>query len=186
MAFHETLAPDSSDLRDSLDEDDVKTNIVPAPKERVISKGSPLPKSICAFHFEYLAKSTWKYINLKPDSKDKYTIELSASVRVPDNFIMKSKRGSGPKQVNRYRTAYLDRLVPPSNHPSMSYLRHTLEGPDDMPAHIKAAFLPPSLSVPVLDGQMMLGTWQGIFLVEHRARPHSREVVLGFQEHPPA
>ena len=82
--------------------------------------------------------------------------------------------------------AYLERLVPPSNHPSMSYLRHTLEGPDDMPAHIKAAFLPTFLSIPVQDGQMRLGTWQGVFLVEHRARPHIREVVLQFSGHSPA
>jgi DNA mismatch repair protein MSH6 len=50
-----------------------------------------------------LAKSSWKYINTKPDSKDKYLIELPASVRVPDNFILKGKRGNGYKQVNKYR-----------------------------------------------------------------------------------
>ncbi|MCC1491733.1 secondary thiamine-phosphate synthase enzyme YjbQ [Cognatishimia sp. F0-27] len=72
--------------------------------------------------------------------------------------------------------AYLDRLVPPSSHPSMAYLRHTYEGPDDMPAHIKAAFLPTSLSIPVSDGRLALGTWQGIFLVEHRTNPHRRHV----------
>lgn len=72
--------------------------------------------------------------------------------------------------------AFFARLVPPSNHPSMSYLRHTYEGPDDMPAHIKAAMMPVSLSVPVADGAPVLGTWQGIYLFEHRDAPHQRRV----------
>jgi secondary thiamine-phosphate synthase enzyme len=59
----------------------------------------------------------------------------------------------------------------------MSYLRHTYEGPDDMPAHIKAAMLPISLQVPVISGEMQLGTWQGIFIFEHRTVPHLRRVV---------
>lgn len=58
--------------------------------------------------------------------------------------------------------------------------RHDCEGPDDMPAHIKAAVLPVSIGVPVLDGRMVLGTWQGLYVVEHRARSHSRQVVLHF------
>jgi len=60
----------------------------------------------------------------------------------------------------------------------MAYLRHTYEGPDDMPAHIKAALMPVSLSIPVQAGRMVLGTWQGIYLVEHRTRPHTRKVAL--------
>ncbi|MEM9435098.1 MAG: secondary thiamine-phosphate synthase enzyme YjbQ [Pseudomonadota bacterium] len=71
---------------------------------------------------------------------------------------------------------YFHRLVPPSNDPSMSYLTHTYEGPDDMPAHIKAAMLPVSLQIPVSDGRMALGTWQGIYLFEHRNRPHQRAI----------
>jgi len=73
--------------------------------------------------------------------------------------------------------AFFDRLVPPSDHPSMAYLRHTYEGPDDMPAHIKAALMPVSLSIPVSQGRPLLGTWQGIYLVEHRASPHTRLVA---------
>jgi len=73
--------------------------------------------------------------------------------------------------------AYLDRLVPPSDDPSMSYLTHTYEGPDDMPAHIKAALLPVSLQIPVSDGRLALGRWQGIYLVEHRRAPHQRQVA---------
>lgn len=77
--------------------------------------------------------------------------------------------------------AFFERLVPNSDHPSMSYLRHTYEGPDDMPAHIKAALLPVSLSVPVQDGRMMLGAWQGIYLFEHRSAPHLRRVAAHFR-----
>ena len=76
--------------------------------------------------------------------------------------------------------AFFNRLVPPSNHPSMSYLRHTYEGPDDMPAHIKASLMPVSLSVPVRSGQPVLGKWQGIYLFEHRNAPHSRKVAAHF------
>jgi secondary thiamine-phosphate synthase enzyme len=57
---------------------------------------------------------------------------------------------------------------------------HDVEGPDDMPAHIKSALTATSLSIPVRAGRMLLGTWQGIFVVEHRDRPHRREVVLHF------
>ena len=56
--------------------------------------------------------------------------------------------------------------------------RHTIEGSDDMPAHIRAALTLTQLSVPILDGRLALGTWQGIYLFEHRARSHTRSVVL--------
>ena len=72
---------------------------------------------------------------------------------------------------------YFHRLVPPSSDPSMDYLTHTYEGPDDMPAHIKAAMMPVSLSIPVSRGRMVLGTWQGIYLFEHRDAAHRREVA---------
>ncbi|MBR1283581.1 YjbQ family protein [Bradyrhizobium sp. AUGA SZCCT0177] len=58
--------------------------------------------------------------------------------------------------------------------------RHDTEGPDDMPAHIKTMLTATSLQVPVLRGALALGTWQGIYLIEHRARPHRREIVLQF------
>jgi secondary thiamine-phosphate synthase enzyme len=73
--------------------------------------------------------------------------------------------------------AFFHRLVPPTTDPSMAYLTHTYEGPDDMPAHIKAALLPVSLSIPVSNGAPVLGTWQGIYLFEHRDRAHQRSVV---------
>lgn len=59
-----------------------------------------------------------------------------------------------------------------------SHYRHTAEGPDDMPAHIRSALTDVSLSVPVSEAQPMLGTWQGVYLFEHRARPHTRQIVL--------
>lgn len=76
---------------------------------------------------------------------------------------------------------WLDRIAPSADDPSMSWLRHRDEGPDDMPAHLKAALLPVSLQVPVAGGQIMLGTWQGIYLVEHRRAPHRREIAAVFQ-----
>src|SRR5579871_2064754 len=70
--------------------------------------------------------------------------------------------------------AFLARLVP--EYPQL--YAHDDEGPDDMPAHIRAALTQTALSVPLVDGRLALGTWQGIFLFEHRHRPHDREVVL--------
>lgn len=80
--------------------------------------------------------------------------------------------------VQRDLQAFFRRLVPPADDPAMSWITHRSEGPDDMPAHIKAAVLPVSLSIPVLDGHLALGNWQGVFLFEHRSRPHRRNVVV--------
>ena len=80
--------------------------------------------------------------------------------------------------VRRDLDQFFKRLVPPSDDPSMRWIVHTAEGPDDMPAHIKAALTQVSIGIPVTDGRPMLGTWQGLYLFEHRDRPHRREVVL--------
>jgi secondary thiamine-phosphate synthase enzyme len=80
--------------------------------------------------------------------------------------------------VRRDLDTFFRRLVPPADDPSMRWIVHTTEGPDDMPAHIKAALIQTSLGIPVTGGLMVLGTWQGIFLFEHRQRPHRREIVL--------
>ena len=72
---------------------------------------------------------------------------------------------------------FLERLVPHSSSPEMSYLTHTYEGPDDMPAHIKSGLLPTTLSIPIENGKMTLGTWQGIYLVEHRLSARRREIM---------
>lgn len=80
--------------------------------------------------------------------------------------------------VRRDLDIFFRRLVPPSDDPSMRWVVHTTEGPDDMPAHIKAALTAVSLSVPVMSGRLALGTWQGLYLFEHRESPHRREIVL--------
>jgi len=69
----------------------------------------------------------------------------------------------------------LDRLAPEN-----AGWRHDTEGPDDMPAHIKTMLTATSLHIPVVKGELALGTWQAIYLIEHRARPHRREIVLQF------
>ncbi|MDQ0571176.1 secondary thiamine-phosphate synthase enzyme [Variovorax paradoxus] len=69
---------------------------------------------------------------------------------------------------------FFARLVPDGD----SLFRHRDEGPDDMPAHVRAALTAVQLSIPVTQGRMALGTWQGIYLWEHRLKPHSRQVVL--------
>lgn len=69
---------------------------------------------------------------------------------------------------------FLERLVPDGD-PSFT---HIAEGPDDMPSHIKAALTQTSLTIPLVDGSLALGTWQGIYLWEHRTRPHDRKVLV--------
>ena len=80
--------------------------------------------------------------------------------------------------VRRDLDQFFRRLVPPADDPSMRWIIHTLEGPDDMPAHIKAALTQVSIGIPVVGGRLALGTWQGLYLFEHRDRPHRREIVL--------
>jgi secondary thiamine-phosphate synthase enzyme len=70
--------------------------------------------------------------------------------------------------------AFFNRLVAEDNR----LYRHTVEGPDDMPAHIRAALTLTQLSIPIEKGRMLLGTWQGVYLFEHRAAPHRRNIVL--------
>jgi secondary thiamine-phosphate synthase enzyme len=72
-------------------------------------------------------------------------------------------------------TTALDRLAPEN-----AGWRHDTEGPDDMPAHIKTMLTATSLQIPVIKGRLMLGTWQAIYLIEHRRRPHQREIVVQF------
>ncbi|MGX7743850.1 secondary thiamine-phosphate synthase enzyme YjbQ [Rhodopseudomonas parapalustris] len=71
--------------------------------------------------------------------------------------------------------AVLNRLAPEN-----AGWRHDTEGADDMPAHVKTMLTSVSLQIPVLQGRLALGTWQGVYLIEHRARPHRREAVLQF------
>jgi len=76
--------------------------------------------------------------------------------------------------VQRDLESFFGRLVPEDSR----LYRHTAEGPDDMPAHIKGALTQTQLSIPVSDGRLALGTWQGIYLFEHRHAPHQRELAL--------
>ena len=69
---------------------------------------------------------------------------------------------------------FFGRLVPDAD----PLFRHKAEGDDDMPAHVRTALTAVNLSVPIIDGSLALGTWQGIYLWEHRAQPHSRRVVV--------
>ena len=89
----------------------------------------------------------------------------SASLLVQENASL---------DVRRDLDAFLRRVVPED----MALYRHNDEGPDDMPAHIKSALTQVQLTIPVADGRMQLGAWQGIFLLEHRAAPHRRSLIL--------
>jgi secondary thiamine-phosphate synthase enzyme len=79
-------------------------------------------------------------------------------------------------EVLRDLEHFFARLVPDGD----PLFRHTAEGPDDMAAHVRAALTQVHLAVPVVQGRLALGTWQGIYLFEHRTRPHRREVVLHY------
>ncbi|MBS0269936.1 MAG: YjbQ family protein [Proteobacteria bacterium] len=76
--------------------------------------------------------------------------------------------------VQRDLVAFFKRLVPDGD----PLFVHQSEGPDDMPAHVKSALTQTSVAVPIAGFQMMLGTWQGIYLFEHRRRPHTRQIVV--------
>jgi secondary thiamine-phosphate synthase enzyme len=90
----------------------------------------------------------------------------SASLTIQEN--------ADPSVLGDLMTA-LDRLAPEN-----AGWRHDTEGPDDMPAHIRTLLTATSLHIPVLQGELALGTWQAIYLIEHRRRPHRREIVLQF------
>jgi len=94
-----------------------------------------------------------------------YIRHTSASLLIQEN---------ASPDVRRDLDAFLRRIVPEN----VALYRHNDEGPDDMPAHIKSALTQTQLTIPVSEGRMQLGTWQGIFLLEHRASPHRRELVL--------
>jgi secondary thiamine-phosphate synthase enzyme len=80
------------------------------------------------------------------------------------------------RSARRDLEAWLDRLVPEDD----PHFTHTLEGPDDMPSHIRMALTRSSESIPFADGELLLGTWQGIFLWEHLRAPHTRNLVVTF------
>ena len=77
-------------------------------------------------------------------------------------------------EVRRDLERFFRRLVPEGD----TLFRHTTEGPDDMPAHVRSALTATTLGIPVMNGRLVLGTWQGIYLYEHRAQPHRRRIVM--------
>jgi secondary thiamine-phosphate synthase enzyme len=94
-----------------------------------------------------------------------YIAHTSASLLIQEN---------ASPDVRHDLDAFLRRIVPEDT----ALYRHNDEGPDDMPAHIKSALTQTTLTIPVTDGRLQLGTWQGIFLFEHRGSPHRRSLVL--------
>ena len=94
-----------------------------------------------------------------------YIPHTSASLLIQENVS---------PDVRRDLDDFLRRIVPEE----VSLYRHNDEGPDDMPGHIKSALTQTQLTIPVMDGRLQLGTWQGIFLLEHRASPHQRSLLL--------
>jgi secondary thiamine-phosphate synthase enzyme len=94
-----------------------------------------------------------------------YVQHTSASILINENY---------DSDVLVDMESFFARLVPDGDQ----LFIHTAEGPDDMPAHIRSALTQTSISIPFLDGKVALGTWQGIFLYEHRLAPHSRNVLL--------
>ena len=94
-----------------------------------------------------------------------YIAHTSASLLIQEN---------ASPDVLRDLETFLRRIIPEN----VALYRHNDEGADDMPAHIKSALTQTQLTIPVADGRIQLGTWQGIFLLEHRASPHSRSLVL--------
>ena len=98
-----------------------------------------------------------------------FACHTSASLTIQEN---------ADPNVRRDLADALDALAP--EHRSYA---HQEEGPDDMPSHIKAMLTSVSIGIPVKDGRMLLGTWQGVFLIEHRASPHQRSIALSFIGH---
>ncbi|GMU96685.1 MULTISPECIES: secondary thiamine-phosphate synthase enzyme YjbQ [Ignavibacterium] len=129
-----------------------------------------------------------KEIKLKSRSKGIYLITSEILSEIPEIKDIRSglvniflKHTSASLSLNENASAdvrtdmenFLDKLVPNEN-----YFLHNYEGKDDMPAHIKTSLLGNSLTIPVTDGKLNIGTWQGIYLCEHRIHPHRRDVVV--------
>lgn len=92
-----------------------------------------------------------------------FILHTSASLTISEN---------ADSDVGRDLESVMNHLVPEN----LPFLKHTCEGPDDMPAHVKSTLIGPSLQIPISQGKLVLGTWQGIFLCEHRDRARSRQV----------
>jgi secondary thiamine-phosphate synthase enzyme len=117
--------------------------------------------------FTELTKSIGAWIaesGIKQGLLTVYCRHTSASLTIQEN---------ADPDVQRDLMAALDRLAPRD----AAYV-HTIEGPDDMPSHVRVMLTGASVAIPIIDARMALGTWQGIYLIEHRDAPHRREIVL--------
>jgi secondary thiamine-phosphate synthase enzyme len=119
--------------------------------------------------FVDLTREVAKFVNEASAKEGAVTLFIrhtSASLTIQEN--------ADPSVLDDLMTA-LNRLAPEDAGWS-----HDTEGPDDMPAHVKTMLTAASLQIPVLNGKLALGTWQAVYLIEHRTRPHRREIVLQF------
>jgi len=98
------------------------------------------------------------------------------TIFIPHTSASLAIQENADPDVVRDLESFFERVAPEDRR----LYRHTIEGLDDMPAHIRSVLTQTSLSIPVSGGAMTLGTWQGIYLIEHRARPHRRNVILHF------
>ena len=137
---------------------------------------------------------TWfqKTIELRPKSRGFHIITSEIEQLLPElrrfrlglaHLFIQHTSASLAINENADPTVRLDlenhfNVLAPENAP---YLLHTYEGPDDMPAHIKAILVGPSLTIPITNGQFNMGIWQGIYLCEHRNRAGSRRIVASLQ-----
>ena len=103
--------------------------------------------------------------NYRIGKLDLFIKHTSASLAINEN---------ADPTVRQDLESYFNKFVP-ENEP---YYKHTFEGADDMPAHIKSIIIGSSLSIPISDGKLALGTWQGIYLCEHRNQPHRRKIIV--------
>lgn len=108
-------------------------------------------------------------------AKDAGAIEGMVTLFIRHTSASLTVQENADPSVLRDLTTALDRLAPENAGWS-----HDTEGPDDMPAHVKTMLTATSLQVPIMKGELMLGTWQAIYLVEHRLLPHRREIALQF------
>ncbi len=127
-----------------------------------------------------------QHIQLEPKKRGYHIItnEVLSKIELPQNgilhlFILHTSAGicinenADPDVLTDFESIY-NHIVPEN----LPFLKHTVEGPDDMPAHIKASMVGSSVSIPISNGKMILGTWQGIYLCEFRNRASGRKLVV--------
>jgi secondary thiamine-phosphate synthase enzyme len=120
-----------------------------------------------------ITRAVWAWVDaldLETGLLTLWCAHTSASLAVTEN--------ASPEVLKDIADAF-ERMVPEDRgQPGGQRYIHSLEGPDDMPSHIRTLLTGPQLTIPLAEGRLALGTWQGIFLFEHRTRPHRRDVVL--------